>query len=426
MSASRPVSSALRVLYIHPFAAYGGATKSLAELVAALPAREVDGVALAPPGVAARSLGEAGLEVLPVRGIAQWDDTRFGHYRGARWLILLRELAYWPGSLLALRRAAARGPFDLIHCNEITALLVGILAKRMLRAPLLVHVRSLQRGSSGGGRVTGWLLRLVRAHADALVAIDEAVRRTLPADLPVRVVHNGMKLPAELPVRRSDPSAPFCVGIIGVLHRSKGVYELVEAARLLRDRGVEMRVVVVGENVHRLVGLRGWLLRKLDFARDVRGELGAYVAQHGLQDRVEFTGFVLDIRPIYRRLDAVCFPSHLDAPGRPVFEAALFGLPTIVAMRNPTRDVIVPGETGLCIDEPTPVAIADAIQALAQDRVRARRMGDQARQMALSRFDSRVCAANMLALYREICALNGAATSAPLAPNGADPAVPPT
>ena len=415
----------MRILYLHPFGAYGGATKSLSEMIAALPAGSVDGIAIAPPGVASQSLRTVGLKAINAAGIAQWDDTRFGHYRGTRWLILLRELAYWPSTFLALRRAARHGPYDLIHCNEITALLAGLLAKRMLHAPLLVHVRSLQRGS-GGGSISAWLQRLVRTRVDAVVAIDEAVRRTLPADLPVHVIHNGMKVPAELPPRLFDPGAPFCVGIIGVLHRSKGVYELVEAARLLRDRSVEVRVLVVGENVHRLAGLRGWLLRKLEFARDVRGELEAYVAQHGLQDRVEFTGFVPDIRPIYSRLDAVCFPSHLDAPGRPVFEAALFGLPTIVAMRNPTRDVIVPDETGLCIDEPTPSAIADAIQALAQGRARARRMGDQARQMALGRFDSRVCAAKMLALYREICALNGAAASAPLAPNGGDASVPPT
>lgn len=414
----------IKVLYIHPFAAYGGATKSLAELVAALPPRQVTGIALAPPGFASQSLGKAGLKVLPVRGLSQWDNTRFGHYRGARWLILLREIAYWPGSVMALRRAAAHGPFDVIHCNEVTALLVGVLAKRLLKAPLLVHVRSLQRGEDGGF-VTSCLLRLLRSRADAVVAIDEAVRRTLPSDLPVHVIHNGLKLPADLPPRPCDAAAPFYVGIIGVLHRSKGVYELLAASRLLRDRGVDVRVLVVGANVHQLTGLRGRLLRKLDFARDVRGELEAYVAEHRLQDQVEFVGFVPDIRPVYTRIDAVCFPSHLDAPGRPVFEAALYGLPTIVAMKHPTEDVIVPGVTGLCIDEPTPVAIADAIQMLAEDRGRARKMGDQARQLALGRFDSQVCAVNMLSLYRKICSAKGPPpTPTPPPARGADTAVP--
>lgn len=364
-----------------------------------MPSGAIEGVVLAPPGVASESLHRVGLTVLPVRGLSQWDDTRFGHYRGARWLILLRELAYWPGSLLALRRAARHGPYDLIHCNEITALLLGFMAKRMLGTPLLVHVRSLQR-DGGDSSVTAWLQGLLRRHADAVVAIDEAVRRTLPASLPVEIIHNGMKLPAEMPARSHSPARPFCVGIIGVLHRSKGVYELLEAARLLRDRGIPVRILVAGANVHKLTGLRGWLLRKLDFARDVRGDLQATVERYRLQSEVEFLGFVSDVQSVYERLDAVCFPSHLDAPGRPVFEAALHGLPAVVAMRHPTEDVVVPGETGLCIDDPTPEAIADAIQSLAGDRERTRSMGQRARQLALGRFDSRLCAQKILALYK--------------------------
>lgn len=400
----------MRILYVHPFGTYGGATKSLSQMVAALPPGSVDGTAITPPGAASESLRAAGLKTIHVSGIAQWDDTRFGHYRGLRWLILLRELAYWPATLSAISSAARSGRFDLIHCNEVTALLPALLAKRRLRAPLVVHVRSLQRAEQGG-RVSGWLMARLRSGADAVVAIDEAVRRTLPADLPVSVIHNGMRVPGESPPRTVD--RPFCVAIIGVLHRAKGVYEFVEAARILRDRGVQVRLLVVGENIRTLSGARGWLLRKLDFARDVRGELEDYVAKHRLEEVVQFTGFVADIGSVYDQADAVCFPSHLDAPGRPVFEAALFALPTIVAMRNPTNDVIVPGETGLCIDAPSPEAIAKAIQVLAEDRPRARSMGERARQLAVGRFESGRTAQKMLALYRRLCP---AADGAPASP----------
>lgn len=391
----------LRVLYIHPFAARGGATKSLAEMIRALPPDSVRATAIAPAGVAADLLAAAGVEVIVVRGIAQWDDTRFGHYRGLRWLIMLREIAYWPATLLGIRKAIRRGPYDLIHCNEVTALLPSLLAKRVLSVPLVVHVRSLQRGD-GGGRVSAWLLGLLRRGADAVIAIDEAVRRTLPASMSIDVVHNGMAAATEIPLRSGDDR--FCVAIVGVLHRSKGVYELVEAARLLRDRGLRLRILVVGENVHRISGVTGWLLHKLDFARDVRRELEAYVTQHSLQGIVEFTGYVSDVRGVYESSDVVCFPSHLDAPGRPVFEAALFARPSIVAMRNPTSDVVIHGRTGLCIDESTPQAIAEAIESLASDRVAVREMGLEARKAALLRFDSRIGASRVFELYNRVIA----------------------
>lgn len=389
-----------RVLYINHVGAFGGAAKSLSELVAAFSPGTVDGTVITPRGRAAESLSRAGLKPIFARGIAQWDDTRFGHYRGLRWLIVLRELAYWPATIAALRAAFRRGPFDLIHCNEATALLPALMARRRLGIPLVVHVRSLQRGESGG-RVTRRFTARLR-EADAIIAIDDAVRRTLPPDLRVDVIHNGLRAPAPLPQHRPDGD-PFCVSIVGVLHRAKGVYEFVEAARILKARGVKVRMLVVGENVRQLTGLRGWALRKFDFAQDVRAELEAQVAEHGLGEIVNFTGFVSDITSLYKRTDALCFPSHLDAPGRPVFEAALFGLPAIVAMRNPTDDVFVTGRTGICIDQPTPLAIAGAIQQLASNPAQAREMGAEARRRALGRFESGLTAAKTLALYRRLC-----------------------
>lgn len=388
----------LRVLYIHPFAVYGGATKSLAEMFRALPGGEVAGTVVVPPGVATDSLAAVGLQTIAVRGLPQWDDTRFGHYRGARWLILLRELSLLPEVARALRRVRDAGPFDLIHCNEITAILVGVIFKKALGLPLVVHVRSLQRGRQGG-QISARLMSLVRRSADAVIAIDEAVRRTLPADLNVDVIHNGLKAPADVPREAHDL---FTVAIIGVLHRSKGVFELVEAARLLRDRGLGIRVLIVGENIRPITGLKGWVLKTLDFARDVQAELVASIARLGLEDVVELTGFVTDIGRVYRRVDAVCFPSHLDAPGRPVFEAALYGLPTIVAMKDPTSDVIIDGVTGLCIPEPTPVAIANAIETLARDAAQTQEMGRSARAHALETFESQRTAAKTLAVYRRV------------------------
>lgn len=366
-----------------------------------MPTGEVDGVVLAPPGVASESLRSVGLKVFPVRGLAQWDNTRFGHYRGVRWLILLREIAYWPGSLLALRRVASNGHYDLIHCNEITALLLGFVAKRMLGVPLLVHVRSLQREGNDSS-ITMRLLDLMRRHADAIVAIDEAVRRTLPADLPVHIIHNGMRVSPKPYQRCLNDSEPFRVGIIGVLHRSKGLYELIAAIELLHARGVPIKLVIAGSNSRNLSGLAGWLLKRLDFARDVEADLKRYISGNNLDNIVEFAGFVKDVDAIYQRIDAVCFPSHLDAPGRPVFESALNGLPSIVAMRNPTNDVVIPGVTGLCIDRPEPELIADAIQELALNRKRSHEMGLKAREMALQKFDSRISAGRMMELYKEV------------------------
>lgn len=331
--------------------------------------------------------------------MSQWDDTRYGHYRGLRWLILLREIAWLLPSLLVVWRMRSQ-KFDVIHVNEITLLLCGILARQSLRAPLVVHVRSLQRGTSGGLR-TRLMVKLLRKFGDAIVAIDETVRATLPSDLPIKVIHNTVARPP----RGTEPPTTkqhLRVASVSVLHENKGIYEFAEAARVCRDRGLPVDFLIVGENARDCRGLRGWLLRRLKMARDVRRDIDEFVARYGLERTVSLVGFLSDVGRVYRDIDVLCFPSRLNAPGRPVFEAAFHGVPSIVVVDQPSKDTIVPGVTGLCLERADPVLLADAIERMYRNPEERRRMGEKARELAERYFDSSTNAALLGDVYTEL------------------------
>lgn len=394
-------SQRVRVLYLHPAAAFGGASKSLIELFGLLRAAGVEGTVLAPSGPACTAFAEAGLDVRTVRGLSQFDNTRYSYYRRLRWLIVLRELFLLPFSLRALLRLRHER-FDLLHVNEITLLPLGILAKRLLGIPMLVHVRSLQRkpGSSWRTRlVNGWM----RRYADAVVAIDHTVAGTLECGLPLSIVHNGLNIDVSTPATKTrGADEPVRVGFLGVLIPLKGIYELVEAVRILRERGVRIECLIAGENARELAGLKAWMLRQLGFARDVRGELEALVERYGLQQQVRMLGFVGDVRTLYPQLDILCFPSHLDAAGRPVFEAAFYSIPSVVAVTDPVPDAVVHGVTGLAVLRSEPLLIADALQRLAEDVDLRLTLGRQARVWADENFSIESNAAIMLGIYQRL------------------------
>lgn len=341
------------------------------------------------------------MDVRPVRGLSQFDNTRFSHYRRLRWIILLREFFLLPFSLFALWRLRHER-FDLLHVNEVTLLPLAIVAKWLLRVPMVVHVRSLQRVPGSGLRtrlVNGWL----RRYADAVVPIDHTVAGTLPADLPVSVVHNGLGLAGNMQRKLpSTPDEPVRVGFLGVLIPLKGIYELIEAMRILKSRQVNVECLVAGENARTLKGFKAWVLSKLGFADDVRANLERLVVSYGLQDRVRLLGFVGDVRALYPQLDILCFPSHLDAAGRPVFEAAFYSIPSVVAVRNPVPDAIVHEVTGLAIPSPAPELIADAIQLLVEDESFRQTLGRQARQWAEENFSIEANAAQMHQIYQRL------------------------
>lgn len=397
MQVSHEARQPIRVLLLHAASAFGGASKSMIELLQGMPHGRLQVSVLCPEGGAAEDFRLAGFRVHTVLGIPSWDDTLFGHYRRVRWLILLREAFYLLPCLVALLRLRRSG-FDVVHANEMPLLPIGMLARRIFSSRLVVHVRSLQRGGANSRR-TRLLHRWLRERTDAVIAIDESVRRTLVPGGNVDVVHNVMALPPEQRARQPDE---LHIGIVGVLLRLKGVYEFVEAARLCKERGIRAEFLVVGENVRKVSGLWGWLLRKLDLARDVRAELEAFIEAHQLQNYVRLTGFVRNVSAVYADLDILCFPSHLDAAGRPVFEAALHGVPSIVAIRDPLPDTIVHRETGLCIPAPDAGLLVDAICELAADDALRERLGQQARRLAVENCNPMVNADKLLAIYDRV------------------------
>jgi glycosyltransferase involved in cell wall biosynthesis len=393
----------MRILCLHPSATFGGSSKSLIELFGVMRRSGVEGTVLTPAGSAALAFANAGMRVAAVRGLSQFDNTRYGHYRRMRWIILLRELMFLPGSLLAIWRMR-KEQLDILHVNELTLLPLAIVAKKLLKLPMVVHVRSLQCPPPGDLRtrkVNRWLAR----HADAVIPIDRTVAASLDHRLPVEIVHNGLRVGVSLPPGEKSPQKfgqAVRVGFMGVLVALKGIYELVEAMRILKNRGVAIECIVVGENARDVRGIRAWALRKLGFARNVRGDLEQMIRDYGLEKHVRLLGFVKDVSTIYPTLDILCFPSHLDAAGRPVFEAAFYSIPSVVAVKDPFPDAVLHEQTGLAIPKPDPELIANALQRLAQDETLRLTLGRQARNWAVDNFSIEDSADAMMAIYKRL------------------------
>lgn len=401
-------AKAVRVLYLHPAAAFGGASKSLIELFTCLRREGVSGTVVTPRGPVCKAFTDAGMDVKPVRGLSQFDNTRYGYYRRVRWIILLRELLLLPFCVAAIWRLR-REQFDLLHVNEVTLLPLGMLTKWLLRVPMVVHVRSLQRSPRSGLR-TRLLNRWLGAHADAVVAIDHTVRNTLDARLQVHIVHNGLGISNPPSRQGSLERTVVNIGFLGVLIALKGIYELIEAMRILKERGVAVHCLIAGENARQLSGLKAWVLGKLGFARDVRADLEALIAEYDLNAQVSLLGFVGDVRTLYPQLDVLCFPSHLDAAGRPVFEAAFYSIPSVVAVHSPVPDAIIHEVTGLAIDRPDPVLLADALQRLAEDHGFRQQLGRQAQAWAHENF---AISTNATLMHRVYLALKSCTQGSP-------------
>jgi glycosyltransferase involved in cell wall biosynthesis len=391
----------IRVLYLHHYPILGGASRSLWEMIESFPKDAVLPRLVVPRGQFAAMLRERGFEVLETSGVSLFDNTRATRYRGWRWVILLREILNFPATVFGLLKARRHWPdTDVVHANEATMLASVILARWLFKKPVIVHVRSVMSDAPGWRtRFMHWVLWRV---ATRVIAIDESVRRSLPSAHPVHVIHNGLRLREDVTVREhaeSGGSAPMVVAMVGNLLRVKGCLDFVEAAAICKRRGLPVVFRFIGQSARPTKGLLFRLARLVAVSQEVEPELRARIEEHGIGEMVQFAGFNADLAVVYRSMDVICFPSHYDAPGRPIFEAALFGIPSIAAISAPLPDTIIDGVTGIAIPPRNPLRLADAVQTLLENRELRLQLGRNARAFAVERFDAGANAAKVLQLY---------------------------
>jgi len=398
----------LRVLYIHGVGPFGGSSRSLFEAVRGFEPGTVDPFFIAASGTATTFFREVAVDLIETRGLSRFDNTRYSFYRGVRWIVVLRELFHVPFMLAALLKAKRRWKsVDVIHANEITEIFSMMLARWLFAAPTVVHVRSMQRPDESVWR-NRWLRNRLR-RVSAVVAIDENVRSTLPLDVAVEVIHNAFtpKVAAE-----PDPQlvsriqalskTSLKVGFVGNLHHGKGLEDLLEASAIVIGQGKDVEFVLVGGETASGDGLQGAILRRLGLRQNIKTSLKEQVAERGLAHAYHFLGATNDIQRAYEAMDVLCFPSHFEATGRPVFEAAFSGVPSIAALNDPRPDTLAHGETGLAVPQKDPEKLAAAIAFLADNRSEVARMGANALALAHRNFDPATNSRRLLGLYRRL------------------------
>jgi glycosyltransferase involved in cell wall biosynthesis len=208
--------------------------------------------------------------------------------------------------------------------------------------------------------------------------------RAVDGRVPIAIVPNGVDLEAFRPGESISDEGPLRLLCVGRLIERKGQQHLIEAVGRLTGEDIDVTLELVGTG-------------------DAEAALKAQVRRLGVEDRVQFAGYVPRERIAARYAAAHVFvlASYNEGMSVATLEAMAAGLPVVVTRTGGTAELVEEGVNGFTFAWADVESLTGDLRRLGRDRGIARQMGAPSRVKA-SHFSWDAAAEHYCELMRRI------------------------
>ena len=300
-------------------------------------------------------------------------------------------------SLAQIFRIYRREHPNLVHHIAIKPILLGTIVARLLGIRNIVNAIVGMGYLSTSDRLSVRLLRpilnlsfrvLLNPAGSRVVFENKDDLLSLVAQGYVRESDAILIRGAGVATSKIQPSGDITelpmVVLVARLLWDKGIGEYVDAARLLQQRGVKARFVIVGG---------------ADFGN--RGSIDQLTIQAWKKEGlVEFWGFRTDIPQVLSEATIACLPSYREGLPKFLLEAMASSLPCVTTDVPGCREAVRNGDNGLLVPKKDVSALAEAVEYLIGNPVVASKMGARGRERVEQEFSDKLVNESTLSLYQ--------------------------
>jgi glycosyltransferase involved in cell wall biosynthesis len=309
---------------------------------------------------------------------------RLLHWGGMRSFATIRELAD------IVRRDRIR----IVHSHDSRSTLAAWLLMRREPVTWVAHMHGwLGRTSVAKNQIVEAIAKRLQRRADLVIGgsrhtcseVEHLGMRRL------HVLSNGIRIPDMTrlgPDRRrlreqfGVADSTILVGVVSRLHPGKGHRHLFEAISRLRNRGMDVAVLVVGDGDH-------------------RAALEDQVRSLALSPIIRFAGRVESVAPYLAAMDVYCLPSLKESLSIAVLEAMAAGLPVVTTRVGDFSSLIDPGRNGYLAVPGDAGALEEPLGKLVVDRALRERIGRAGLQTVRERFSLQSMVRRLESFYDE-------------------------
>ncbi|WP_145030707.1 glycosyltransferase family 4 protein [Caulifigura coniformis] len=298
---------------------------------------------------------------------------------------LERPAMGWPIVMPIVRRLLARdldpAAPTIIHAQHRCLLPLARWLSARWSCPVVLSVNDYLN--------QGELLHCDATFPSAVVAVSESVRDELLTRAPLRpetvhVIHGGVLVPdQETPSAVLDPKHAPVIGTAGPLEAAKGLKYFLAAAPIILQEQPLAQFLVAG------AGPEERNLRRL--AREL-----------GVNSNVTFVPSLSDFAVSLDAMDVYVLPSLKQGLGTIMLEAMSRAIPVIATSSGGVYSVIDEGVTGMLVPPSDSAALAQKVLELLRDPLRARAIGENAREMVQRDFPIDMMITETVTLYERV------------------------
>ncbi len=257
--------------------------------------------------------------------------------------------------------------------------------------PLVEHGGLVEEATAGPKHRTARYVGVCAAIRDAAASVMRGREHDAVA-IPSMVDLAEFSPASRLPARAAwgfDEETPV-VGWVGRLDRKKRVEDLLHAARLVRERGLDARFVLIGGPDA--------------FMPEYAEELRRLAAELDLDSSVLFLGDRPDVPDLLAGLDVLAWLSQGEGMPHVVAEAGAASLAVVVTHDNGSVEQVADGVSGLVVPHGAPKPVADALERLLRERELRLELGRALRRKVEREYSVEVVVPRWERLFDEVLA----------------------
>jgi len=311
-------------------------------------------------------------------------------------------------AIFALYKLIRREKFDIVHVHSPLAAMLGRIAAKMARAPVIIYtahgfyfhenMRKKKR------RLVIWMEKILARACTNILLLQSGEDRATAIKEGISLSQNAVWISNGVDINKFKPGSPDeklrssfgikkedkVVGFAGRIVREKGIEELVMAVGIIKKRVPSVKLLIAGDTLGS------------DRDKGTKEKIKNIIAKNNLKGNVIFAGLRNDMPRIYALLDVFVLPSHREGMPRSILEAMASAKPVVATDIRGSREEVARGVTGKIVPVGEVNPLAGAISEILLDKKLAVKMGEAGRKRVEAEFNEEMVLDKEIEVYKRL------------------------